>query len=50
MFIPRQVVLEPMVVCGKGGEAFMVPTQWGKKKPKRPTHKDLGEEKKEHSK
>ena len=35
-----------MVVCGKGGEAFMVPTQWGKKKPKRPTHKDPGEEKK----
>ena len=35
-----------MVMCGKGGEVFMVPTQRGKKKPKRPTYKDLGEEKK----
>ena len=39
-----------MVVCGEGGEVFMVPTQRGKKKPKRPTHKDLGEEKKEPNK
>ena len=30
----RQVVSEPMVVCGEGGEVFMVPTQRGKKKPK----------------
>ena len=35
-----------MVVFGKGGEVFVVPTQWGQRKPKRPTHKDLGEEKK----
>ena len=43
---PRQVVSEPMMVYGKGGEVFMVPTQRGQRKPKRPTHKDLGEEKK----
>ena len=35
-----------MMVYGKGGEVFMVPTQRGQRKPKRPTHKDLGEEKK----
>ena len=29
-----------MVVCGEGGEVFMVPTQQGQRKPKRPTHKD----------
>ena len=34
-----------MVVCGEGGEVFMVPTQRGQRKPKRPTHKDPGEEK-----
>ena len=39
-----------MVVCGKGGEVFMVPTQREKKNLKRPTHKDLGEEKKEPNK
>ena len=39
-----------MVVCGEGGEVFMVPTQQGKEKPKRPTQKDLGEEKKEPNK
>ena len=31
-----------MVVCGKGGEVFMVPTQQEQRKPKRPTHKDPG--------
>ena len=36
----RQVVSEPMVVCGEGGEVFMVPTQQGQRKPKQPTHKD----------
>ena len=35
-----------MVVCGEGGEMFMIPTQRGQKKPKWPTHKDPGEEKK----
>ena len=35
-----------MVVCGEGGEVFMVPTQRGQRKPKRPTHKDPREEKK----
>ena len=34
-----------MVVCGEGGDVFMVPTQWGQKKPKWPTHKDPGEKK-----
>ena len=34
-----------MVVCGEGGEVFMVPTQRGQRKPKRPTHKDPREEK-----
>ena len=29
-----------MVVCDKGGEVFMVPTQWGQSKPKQPTPKD----------
>ena len=37
-----------MVVCGEGGEVFMVPTQRGQRKPKRPTHKDPGEEKKKN--
>ena len=32
-----------MVVCGEGGEVFMVPIQWGQRKPKWPTYKDLGE-------
>ena len=35
-----------MMVYGEGGEVFMVPTQQGQRKPKRPTHKDPGEEKK----
>ena len=35
-----------MVVCGEGGEVFMVPTQRGQRKPKRSTHKDPREEKK----
>ena len=35
-----------MVVCGEGGEVFMIPTQRGQKKPKWPTHKDPGEGKK----
>ena len=50
MFIPQQVVLELMVVCDEGGKVFMVPIQRGQKKPKRPTHKDLGEEKKKPNK
>ena len=41
---PQQLVSELMVVCGEGGEVFMVPTQQGQRKPKRPTHKDLREE------
>ena len=36
----RQVVSEPMAVCGEGGKVFMVPSQQGQRKPKRPTHKD----------
>ena len=35
-----------MVVCGEGGDVFMVPTQRGQRKPKWPTHKDLGEKRK----
>ena len=34
------LVLEPMVVCGEGGEVFMVSTQRRQRKPKRPTHKE----------
>ena len=34
-----------MVVCSEGGEVFMVPTQQGQRKPRWPTHKDPGEEK-----
>ena len=34
------------VLCCEGGDVFMVPTQRGQRKPKWPTHKDLGEEKK----
>ena len=43
---PKQMVSESMVVCGKGGEVFIVPTQWGQRKPKWSTHKDPGEKKK----
>ena len=39
-----------MVVCGEGGEVFMVPTQRGQRKSKRPTHKDPGEEKRKKKK
>ena len=35
-----------MVVCGKGGDVFMVTTQRGQRKPKWLTHKDLGEKRK----
>ena len=45
-FSPQHVVSEPIVVCGEGGEVFMVPTQRRQRKPKRPTHKDPGKEKK----
>ena len=38
-----------MVVCGEGGEVFMVPTQQGQRKPKRPTRKDPREEKKKET-
>ena len=34
------------MVCGEGGDVFMVPTQQGQRKPKWPTHKDLGEKRK----
>ena len=37
------------MVCGEGGDVFMVPTQRGQRKPKWPTHKDPGEEKKERN-
>ena len=47
---PQQVVSEPIVVCGKGGEVFMVPTQRGQKKPKWLTHKDPREKKKKKKK
>ena len=40
------MVSEPMVVCGEGGEVFMVLTQRGQRNLKRPTHKDPGKEKK----
>ena len=39
-----------MVVCGEGGDVFMVPTQRGQRKPKWSTHKDPGEKKKEKKK
>ena len=35
-----------MVVCGEGGEVFMIPTQRGQRKPKQPTHKDPKKKKK----
>ena len=35
-----------MVVCDEGGDVSMVPTQRGQRKPKWPTHKDLGEKRK----
>ena len=31
------------MVCGEGGDVFMVPAQRGQRKPKWPTHKDPGE-------
>ena len=40
------MVLESMVVCGEGGEVFMVSTQREQRKPKWPTHKDLEKKKK----
>ena len=33
-------------MCGEGGEVFMVPIQWGQRKPKWPTHKDPGKKRK----
>ena len=48
MFIPPTNgirALEPMALCSKGGEVFIVLTQWGQKKPKRPTHKDTEKKK-----
>ena len=41
------MISELMVVFGKGGEVFVVPTQWGQRKPKRPTHKDPGKRERE---
>ena len=35
-----------MVVCGEGGDVFMVPIQRGQRKPKWLTHKDTGEKRK----
>ena len=46
-FSPQQMISELMVMFGKGGEMFVVPTQWGQRKPKRPTHKDPGERERE---
>ena len=43
---PQQVVLELMVVCGEGGDVFMVPILRGQRKPKWHTHKDPGEKRK----
>ena len=40
------MVLEPMMVCGKGGEVFMVPPSGNRESLKRPTHKEPGEGKK----
>ena len=39
-----------MVVCGEGGDVFMVPTQRGQRKPKWPTHKDPREKKRKKRK
>ena len=39
-----------MVVCDEGGEVFMVPTQWGQRKPKQSTDKDLGKKEKKKKK
>jgi len=39
-----------MVVCGEGGEVFIVLIQRGQIKPKWPTFKYLGEKKKEKKK
>ena len=44
-FNSLQVVSKPMVVCGEGGDVFMVSTQQGQRKPKWPTHKDPREKK-----
>ena len=46
----QQVVSEPMVACGEGSEVFIVSTQQGQRKPKWPTHKDLGEKRKAQQK
>ena len=37
---------EQVLLSGKGGDVFMVPTQRGQRKPKWPTHKDPGEKRK----
>ena len=39
-----------MVVCGEGGDVFMVPTHQGQKMPKQPTYKDPGEEEEQKKK
>ena len=44
------MVLEPMMVCGKGGEVFMVPPSGNKESLKRPTHKEPGEGEKKKKK
>ena len=38
-----------MVVCGEGGDVFMVPTQRGQRKPKWPTYKDPREKRKKRN-
>ena len=35
-----------MVVCGEGGDVFMIPTQQEQRKAKWPTHKDPAEKRK----
>ena len=37
---------QSQIVCGEGGDVFMVPTQRGQRKPKWPTHKDPREKRK----
>ena len=46
IYSPQQVVSELIVVCGEGGDVFMVPIQRGQRKPKWSTHKDPGEKRK----
>ena len=47
---PTSGIKARLVVYGESGEVFMVPTQQGQRKPKRPTHKDPREGKKKKKK